>query len=109
MHIKFLSHGTGDPKKAARYLTGSHDHNGVGRALVRVLRGDPQMVGRLAGSLKTVQRYTSGVISWHVEDEPTDEEIDALLVDFERIAFAGLEPHQYSWSAILQIVPQRVV
>jgi hypothetical protein len=59
------------------------------------------MVARLAGSLKTVQRYTSGVISWHLEDEPTDGEIDALLVDFERVAFAGLQPHQYSWSAIL--------
>lgn len=101
MHIKFLPHGTGDPKKAADYLTGPLDHNGVGRAVVRVLRGDPQMVARLAGSLKTVQRYTSGVISWHLEDEPTDGEIDALLVDFERVAFAGLQPHQYSWSAIL--------
>lgn len=103
MHIKFLSHGTGDPKKAADYLTGPLDHNGVKRAVVRVLRGDPQMVARLAGSLETVQRYTSGVISWHLEDEPTDGEIHAMLVDFERLAFAGLQPHQYIWSAILHV------
>lgn len=103
MHIKFLSHGTGDPKRAADYLTGPLDHNRVRRAVVRVLRGDPQMVARLAGSLEIVQRYTSGVISWHLEDEPTDEEIDALLVDFERVAFAGLQPHQYIWSAILHV------
>lgn len=101
MHIKFLAHGTGDPKRAADYLIGPLDHHGVQRTVVRVLRGDPQMVGRLAGSLASVHRYTSGVISWHVEDEPTDEEIDALLVDFERLAFAGLQPVQYSWSAVL--------
>ena len=103
MHIKFLSHGTGDPLAAATYLTGSLDHNGVERAEVRVLRGNPAMVAALASSLKTVHRYTSGVISWHADDAPTDDEIEAVLRDFEGVAFSGLEPDQYSWSAILHV------
>lgn len=103
MHIKFLAHGTGDPAAAAAYLTGTHDHNGLKRAEVRVLRGNPNLVGALASSLKFVHRYSSAVIAWHVDDAPTDDEIDGVLCGFERVAFAGFEPDQYSWSAILHV------
>lgn len=103
MHIKFLAHGTGDPLDAAVYLIDTHDHNGFERAEVRVLRGNPMLVAEVASSLKTVHRYTSGVISWHADDAPTDDEIDAVLDDFERVAFSGLEPDQYCWSAILHV------
>jgi hypothetical protein len=103
MHLKFLAHGTGDPKKAVRYLLGTHDHNGRERAGVCVLRGNPQIVGLVAASLNTVHRYTSGVISWALEDAPTAVEIDQVLADFERAAFPGLEPDQYSWSAIQHV------
>lgn len=103
MHIKFLPHGTGNPVSAADYLLGTHDHNGIERAKVQVLRGDPRMVAQLAASMKTVHRYTSGVIAWHPDDEPTETEIDAFLLDFERTAFAGLKPEQYAFSAILHV------
>lgn len=101
MLIKFLNHGTGDPQRAVNYLLSSQDHAGRPRAGVEVLRGDPSLVGSLAASLPFVHRYTSGVINWAPEDNPTDDEISLVLDDFERIAFAGLEPQQYCWSAIL--------
>lgn len=101
MHAKFLRHGTGSGMKAVIYLLGRLDHNGVERAEVRVLRGDPHQVGALVDSLNFVQRYTSGVIAWSAEDCPTEAEIEAVLDDFERLAFAGLNPDQYSWCAIL--------
>ena len=100
MHIKFLAHGTGNPQKALVYLLAKHDHNGVPRPEVRVLRGNPKLVADLAESLSFVQRYTSGVISWHAEDDPSEEEVQAVLDDFERVAFAGMEPDQYSSAAI---------
>jgi len=46
-------------------------------------------------------RYTSGVIAWHKDDAPTDEQIAQVLDDFERVAFAGLEPNQYTYYAVL--------
>ena len=100
MHIKFLAHGTGNPQKALDYLLAKHDHNGVPRPEVRVLRGNPKLVADLAESLSFVHRYTSGVISWHAEDDPSEEEVRAVLDDFERVAFAGMEPDQYSYAAI---------
>lgn len=101
MHNKFLRHGTGSGEKAVNYFLGKLDHNGVERAEVRVLRGDPHQVGALVDSLKFVHRYTSGVIAWAAEDCPTEAEIQAVLDDFERLAFAGLNPDQYSWCAVL--------
>lgn len=100
MHIKFLAHGTGNPQKALVYLLAKHDHNGVPRPEVRVLRGNPKLVADLAESLSFVHRYTSGVISWHAEDDPSQEEVQAVLDDFERVAFAGMAPDQYSSAAI---------
>ena len=100
MHIKFLSHGTGDPHRAATYLLATHDHAGRQRGAVSVLRGNPLLVADVAAGLTTVHRYTSGVISWAREDEPSDDEIGAVVDDFERTAFAGLEADQYSWCVV---------
>lgn len=100
MHIKFLPHGTGNPQKAVVYLLALHDHNGVLRPEVRVLRGNPKLVADLADTLRFVHRYTSGVISWHADDDPSLEEVQAVLDDFERAAFAGMDPDQYSSAAI---------
>lgn len=100
MHIKFLSHGTGDPQRARTYLLQKLDHNGVPRPDVRVLRGNPQQVADLAESLDFMHRYTSAVINWHPTDEPSVEDVEAVLDDFELAAFSGMEPDQYSYSAI---------
>jgi hypothetical protein len=101
MHVKFLAHSTGSGRAAVNYLMGERDHQGEMRAGVEVLRGDPKQVGQLIDSLKSVHRYTSGVIAFHKDDAPTDAEIQTVLTEFERVAFAGLEPDQYTWSAVL--------
>lgn len=100
MHIKFLSHGTGDPQRARTYLLQVLDHNGLPRPDVRVLRGNPQQVADLAESLDFVHRYTSAVINWHPADEPSVEDVQAVLDGFELAAFSGMEPDQYAYTAI---------
>jgi len=74
---------------------------GVKRAKVQVLRGNPAMCGQLIDSLRFVQRYSSCVINWAPEDRPTEDEINAVLDDFQRVAFAGLRPDQYTYAAVL--------
>jgi archaellum component FlaC len=105
MHIKFLAHGRGSASKAAAYVLASHDHKGIERAGVEVLRGDPQTFAAIADSLEFKNKYTSGVIAWSLEDNPTPEEINAVLDDFERVAFAGLEPDSYHYCAVLHEEP----
>jgi Relaxase/Mobilisation nuclease domain. len=102
MHIKFLSHGTGSAGGAVSYLLGENDHLGLERAEVQVLRGNPQMVATVADNLNFVHRYSSGVVSWSPEEQPTGEEIDGVLDDVERAFTAGLDdPARVAWTAVL--------
>lgn len=100
MHIKFMAHGTGSGSGAAAYLTQEKDHKGEVRPGIEVLRGNPEQLGKLIDSLDFVHRYSSGVIAWSPEDKPTKEQIDAVLNDFEKLAFAGLEGNRYAWAAV---------
>lgn len=107
MHVKFLEHGTGSGRAAARYLLQDRDHTGAVRAAVEILHGDPVLVGIVADRLEQKHRYTSGVIAWAPDDAPTEAQIDAVLADFEKVAFAGLAMidrdggARFAWSAVL--------
>ena len=101
MHIKFLARGTGSAREAADYLLGERDATGKPREGVEVLRGNPGMVAAVADSLDFEHRYTSGVIAWAPDDQPTDEQIEAVVDEFEKTAWAGLEPDRYAWTAVL--------
>jgi len=101
MHIKFLNHGQGSAAAAVRYLLQERDHNGEVRAEVSVLRGDPTMVALVADASANQWRYTSGIISWAPEDQPTPEEIAQVVEDWEATAFAGLEADQFASCAVL--------
>lgn len=100
MHIKFLEHGTGSAHNAADYLTSDHDHKGEERHRIKVLRGDVYRTAAVADSLKFKYRYTSGVISFHPDEMPTSEQLDEILDEFEKTAFAGLDSDRYCHSVI---------
>ena len=101
MHIKCLRRGTGSARAAADYLVGERDAAGHEREGVEVLRGNPDMVAAVADSLEFEHKYTSVVIAWAPEDRPTDAQIDAVVNEFEKTAWAGLEPDRHSWTAVL--------
>ena len=101
MHLKFLARGTGSAAAAAAYLLAKRDAAGTERAAVEVLRGDPIEVARVADSLPFKYLYTSGVIAWSLEDDPTRAEIERVLDEFEKTAWAGLDRDRYIWSAVL--------
>ena len=100
MHIKFLNTGKGSARSAQQYLLQEFDNKGEMRESVVLLRGNPTQVTELATSLSFKHKYTSAVIAWHKHDNPTDAQIDSVLDDFERLAFAGLESNQYTYYAV---------
>ncbi len=101
VHIKFIPRGTGSAGAAADYLLGERDAAGQPRAGVEVLRGDPEQVAAVADSLAFEHTYRSAVIAWSPEDRPTDAQIEAVLDEFEKTAWAGLDANRYSWTAVL--------
>jgi len=100
MLIKFINRGTGSAKAAQEYLIQDVDHMGDLRKSVKLLRGNPHQVTAVADSLDFKHRYRSAVIAWHKDDAPTDQQISDVLDDFEKLAFAGLEPEQYCFYAV---------
>ena len=101
MLVKFLARGAGSAAAAAGYLLGERDAAGEPREGIEVLRGDPHQVAAMADALEFKHKYTSGVIAWSPDDAPTDAQIGAVLDEFERTAWAGLEPDRYAWAAVL--------
>ena len=84
----------------AGYLTGEKDSEGRERERVEVLIGDPSEVQAVADSLEFAHQSTTGVIAWAPEDNPTNGQIREVLQEFEKTAWAGLEPDRYAWSAV---------
>lgn len=100
MMIKFLRHGTGSAAGAARYVLADTDHLGALREGVKTLRGNAEIFSAIADSCGFKQRYTSGVIAFAPEDDPTEQEIQDVLDSFEELAFAGLEKDDYHLFAV---------
>lgn len=101
VHIKFLNHGKGSAAHASAYVLDELDHLGNVRAGVEVLRGDATTFNAVCDASPHLWKYTSGVIAWSKEDDPTNEQIQEVLNDFEKHAFSGLDPSQYHLFAVL--------
>ena len=54
----------------------------------------------MADALQFEHKYTSGVIAWAPEDKPSDAQIGRVVDEFEKTAWAGLEPDRYAWAAV---------
>ena len=89
MHLKFLPHGKGSAGAAVDYLVGERDAEGQEREGVEILRGNPDMVAAVADSLEFERRYTSAVIAWAPDDRAPDEQIEAVLDEFEKTGVGG--------------------
>ena len=52
---------------------------------------------RSSRTLEFEHKYTSGVIAWAPEDQPSDQDIDLVLDEFEQTAWAGPPLDRYAW------------
>ncbi|EKE43707.1 hypothetical protein OCGS_2192 [Oceaniovalibus guishaninsula JLT2003] len=93
MLIKFMG-GRGGGGPIAAYLV-ARDRPGREEAPPDVVRGDIAQTRELIDSLDRKWTYTTGVISFAREDAPSEAQQRAVMDDFERVAFAGMDPEQY--------------
>ncbi|WP_180029107.1 relaxase/mobilization nuclease domain-containing protein [Acinetobacter sp. YH16032] len=103
MHIKFTKHGKGCPRKAVGYLLAEKDAKGDLRPDIQTLRGDAQTFVAITESLDFDYRYSSAVIAWSKQDNPSDAQIQETLDQFEKHAFADLDPTRYHMNAVLHV------
>lgn len=112
MLIKFFRNGKGAGAGPVGYLVADkvlayddnrdliRDANGQPLTVTReplpeVLRGNPDRTEALIDASRHQWTYRAGVISFAATDAPTEEQQAEVMDDFERLAFAGLDPEQY--------------
>ena len=61
-----------------------------------VIRGNPELTTQLIDGLDFKYKYNSGVLSFAVEDAPTDPQQQAIIDSFEEYAFAGINKDAYN-------------
>lgn len=103
MMVRFFAHGDGSGRAAVDYLVAkevaayTEDRKRIaGKTVLRdvapeVLSGDPDLTCHLIDSNTRKWRYTSGVVAFHAEDNPSEAEQSEVMRDFEKAAFSGLE------------------
>jgi len=89
VHIKFIRAGRSGQKAAAYLLRQRPDEE------VIVRRGDPVFFADLVDSLGYKHPYSSAVIAFAPEDQPTEEQIEEVIEGFQRTAWAGLEDDDF--------------
>ncbi|UWR15609.1 relaxase/mobilization nuclease domain-containing protein [Sulfitobacter sp. M368] len=106
MMVRFFAHGDGSGRSAVDYLVAKEvaaytkDRKRIAGKTVRrdvapeVLAGDPDLTCHLIDSNTRKWRYTSGVVAFHAEDDPSEVEQANVMRDFEKAALAGLEADQ---------------
>ena len=60
-----------------------------------IVRGDPARTEMLIDSSQNAWKYTSGVLAFGDSDKPSDQEIQAVIDDFESTFYAGLESDKF--------------
>ena len=95
MYIKVFPHGKGPGAGPVNYLI-RLDYPNREELPPVVLRGDPNITKTLIDAQTRVWKFTAGVCSWAKEDNVTSEQEQKLMDDFEKLAFAGMEPDQYN-------------
>jgi hypothetical protein len=125
MLIKFFRNGKGAGAGPVGYLVAdkvlAYDDN---RDLIRdadgkpitvtreplpeVLRGNPDRTEAVIDASRHQWTYRAGVISFAAEDAPTEKQQAEVMDQFERLAFAGLDPEQYDVLWVRHIHEDRV-
>ncbi|WP_353330146.1 relaxase/mobilization nuclease domain-containing protein [Phaeobacter sp. NW0010-22] len=106
MMVRFFDHGDGSGAAAVEYLLAAEvtayteDRKRIPNQTVRrdvlpdLLAGDPNLTRHLIDNNTRKWRYTSGLVAFHADDDPTDSQQAAVMQDFEKAAFAGLAGDQ---------------
>ncbi len=98
MLVKFFARGVGKGSGPVEYITRLDNPNTgtLREPAPEVIRGNPEITKRLIDGLDFKYKYNSGVLSFSIEDAPTEKEQQELIDSFEEYAFAGINHDSYN-------------
>jgi 5S rRNA maturation endonuclease (ribonuclease M5) len=98
MLVKFFARGVGKGSGPVQYITRLDSPNtGMLREPApEIIRGNPELTQQLIDGLDFQYKYNSGVLSFALEDAPTEKQQQAIIDSFEEYAFAGINKDAYN-------------
>lgn len=98
MLVKFFARGVGKGRGPVEYITrlDSPNTGQLREPAPEIIRGNPEITKQLIDGLDFKYKYNSGVLSFAIEDAPTEKEQQALIDSFEAYAFAGINTDAYN-------------
>jgi hypothetical protein len=98
MLVKFFARGVGKGSGPVEYITrlDSPNTGQLREPAPEIIRGNPELTTQLIDGLDFQYKYNSGVLSFAIEDAPTEEEQQVIIDSFEEYAFAGITPDCYN-------------
>lgn len=107
MLVKFFQYGavkkgqkghSGGGGAVKNYLLGKNFDKGEIREGATLFRGDPNETTSIINGIERQSYYKSGVLSFTQSDSQklTDDDLNAIIDDFEKTMFPTFEPDQYS-------------
>ena len=98
MLVKFFARGVGKGSGPVEYITRLDSPNTLQlrEPAPEVIRGNPELTTQLIDGLDFQYKYNSGVLSFAVEDAPTEKDQQAIIDSFEEYAFAGINQDCYN-------------
>lgn len=94
MLIKFFARGSNGGDAPVNYVMATENRENLPPVVLK--NGNPDLTRDLINSIDRKWSYTSGVISFAIEDNPTEQQQLDVIERFEGVAFAGLEEDQYN-------------
>lgn len=98
MLVKFFARGVGKGRGPVEYITRRTSPNTgqLREPAPEIIRGNPLLTQQLIDGLDFKYKYNSGVLSFAVEDAPTEKEQQAIIDSMEAYAFAGINSDSYN-------------
>lgn len=101
MDVKFIARNTARPARRPTICSASGTRPG---SRARASRSFAAVRNRSRPSptrWSSEHKKRSAVFAWSSEDRPADAQVEAVLYQFEKTAWAGLDADRYSWTAVL--------
>lgn len=96
MIVKFFKRGD-DPKTRAGECVKDYLMNSkrVANGTAKLLRGDPDLTTQIINSLSFASTYTSGVLAFDKSDNPTAQQQQQIMDDFEQALLPNFDKSRY--------------
>lgn len=105
MLVKFFKHGniknatggrSGGGGAVRDYLLKDKKDKSQPRTGATVFRGDPELTTEIINGIKNTSIYTSGVLSFSADEQPSEQQLNEIIDSFENTLFPNLDDDQYS-------------